>query len=66
MRKTTIFVETKKQNAMMKLSLKIATIIGLVSLFFYTISLMKNEPNTFDPEKEWKYMLENVDSTEVN
>jgi hypothetical protein len=48
---------------MKNLVLKIVASVALVGMFFYLISLMKNEPNNFDPEKEWKFMLVNQDST---
>jgi hypothetical protein len=47
---------------MKKLSLKIVAILSLLGLFFYSVSLMKNEPDNFDPEKEYKYMLVNQDT----
>jgi hypothetical protein len=47
---------------MKKLSLKIVATLALLGLFFYSVSLMKNEPDNFDPEKEYKYMLVNQDT----
>jgi len=48
---------------MKNLALKIVASVALVGMFFYLMSLMKNEPNNFDPEKEWSFMLVNQDST---
>ena len=48
---------------MKNLALKIVACVALVGIFFYVISLMKNEPNNFDPEKEWKFLLVDQDST---
>jgi len=48
---------------MKNLALKIVASVALVAMFLYVVSLMKNEPNNFDPEKEWKFMLVNQDST---
>jgi hypothetical protein len=48
---------------MKNLTLKIVACVALVGMSFYLISLMKNEPNNFDPEKEWKFMLVDQDST---
>lgn len=48
---------------MKNLVLKIVVCVALVGMSFYLISLMKNEPNNFDPEKEWKFMLVDQDST---
>lgn len=43
--------------------LKIVACVALVGLSFYLISLMKNEPNNFDAEKEFKFLLVDQDST---
>jgi uncharacterized membrane protein YvbJ len=46
-----------KMNFIIKLLLS-SIIVGL---FIYLISLMKNEKDDFDPEKEWKHLLINKD-----
>ena len=48
---------------MIKLSLKLFAIVVIIGLFFFTMSLMKNEPNNFNPDKEWKFLLVNKDTT---
>lgn len=48
---------------MIKLSLKITAIVVTIGLFFFVMSLMKNETNTFNPDKEWKFLLVNKDTT---
>jgi hypothetical protein len=50
---------------MKNLTLRIVAIVGLLGLFFYTMSLMKNEPDNFDPEKEYQYMLIKKDTNSV-
>lgn len=43
--------------------LKLVVSLSIVGLAFYLISLMKNEPNNFDAEKEFKFLLVDQDST---
>jgi uncharacterized membrane protein YqiK len=42
----------------------IVVIIVIIGFFFFFVGLMKNEPNNFNPDKEWKFLLENNKSTE--
>jgi len=43
-------------------TIKLGAFIVLISIFFYLIKSMKNEPHNFNPDKDWSYMLTNKDS----
>ena len=58
-------LNSKKINSQSEFKLnfisKLLISIILVGLFIYLMSLMKNEKDEFDPEKEWKHLLINKD-----
>jgi len=49
------------KNQTIKLA-KLAAIIVVISISFYLIKSMKNEPHNFNPDKDWSFMLINKDS----